>query len=124
MASQILTVFPTFVVQQIQNAVAVRQILPKGLESTDLNWTYLGFADDTPGQRRSRLRQANLMGPAGYVSLEDGAVGGFVQRGIVTASDETAVVAMGGEGVGSQETRATETAVRGFWKAWRELMKL
>jgi phenylpropionate dioxygenase-like ring-hydroxylating dioxygenase large terminal subunit len=122
--SQILSVFPTFIVQQIQNAIAVRQVLPKGQESTDLNWTYLGFADDTPEQRRSRLRQANLMGPAGYVSLEDGAVGGFVQRGIVSAPDETAVVAMGGEGVASQDTRATETSVRGFWQVWRALMKL
>jgi anthranilate 1,2-dioxygenase large subunit/terephthalate 1,2-dioxygenase oxygenase component alpha subunit len=122
--SQILSVFPTFVVQQIQNAIAVRQVLPKGQTSTDLNWTYLGFADDTPEQRRRRLRQANLMGPAGYVSLEDGAVGGFVQRGIVSAPDETSVVAMGGEGVGSQPTRATETSVRGFWKVWRALMKI
>ena len=122
--SQILSVFPTFVVQQIQNAIAVRQILPKGQTSTDLNWTYLGFADDTPEQRRSRLRQANLMGPGGYVSLEDGAVGGFVQRGIVSASDESAIVAMGGDGVGSQDTRATETSVRGFWKVWRALVKI
>jgi phenylpropionate dioxygenase-like ring-hydroxylating dioxygenase large terminal subunit len=122
--SQILSVFPTFVVQQIQNAIAVRQFLPKGQTSTDLHWTYLGFADDTPDQRRRRLRQANLMGPGGYVSLEDGAVGGFVQRGIVSASDESAIVAMGGEGVGSQDTRATETSVRGFWKVWRALMKI
>jgi anthranilate 1,2-dioxygenase large subunit/terephthalate 1,2-dioxygenase oxygenase component alpha subunit len=121
---QILSVFPTFIVQQIQNAIAVRQVLPKGQTSTDLNWTYLGFADDTPERQRVRLKQANLMGPAGYVSLEDGAVGGFVQRGIVSAPDEAAVVAMGGDGVGSQDTRAAETSVRGFWKVWRAAMKL
>ena len=48
---QILSVFPTFVLQQIQNAIAVRQIVPRGIDKTDLNWTYLGFADDTPEQR-------------------------------------------------------------------------
>ena len=49
------------------------------------NWTYLGFADDTPEMRAMRLKQANLAGPAGFVSMEDGAVGGFVQRGIAAA---------------------------------------
>ena len=29
-----------------------------------------------------RLRQANLIGPAGYISMEDGAAPGFVQRGV------------------------------------------
>ena len=51
----------------------------------DLHWTYLGFADDTPDLRAMRLKQGNLAGPAGFVSMEDGAVGGFVQRGIAAA---------------------------------------
>ena len=37
--------------------------------------------------RQRRLRQANLVGPAGYVSMEDGCVGGFVQRGVEGAPD-------------------------------------
>jgi anthranilate 1,2-dioxygenase large subunit/terephthalate 1,2-dioxygenase oxygenase component alpha subunit len=119
---QILSVFPGFVLQQIQNSLAVRQVLPRGTGATELNWTYLGFADDTPKMRQVRLKQGNLIGPAGFVSMEDGAVGGFVQRGIGTARGEQAIVEMGGEGVESQETRATETSVRGFWKIYRELM--
>jgi anthranilate 1,2-dioxygenase large subunit len=43
---QILSVFPTFVLQQIQNAIAVRQIVPRGIDRTDLHWTLLGFAED------------------------------------------------------------------------------
>jgi phenylpropionate dioxygenase-like ring-hydroxylating dioxygenase large terminal subunit len=121
---QILTVFPGLVVQQIQNALAVRQVLPKGQHSTALNWTYIGFADDTPELRRMRLRQGNLAGPAGYVSMEDGAVGGFVQRGIAAAGDERAVVEMGGAGTANEGTRATEASVRGFWKAYRANMGL
>ena len=121
---QILTVFPGLVVQQIQNALAVRQVLPKGLNATALNWTYVGFADDTPELRRMRLRQGNLAGPAGYVSMEDGAVGGFVQRGIASAADERAVVEMGGGGTTNEGTRATEASVRGFWKAYRSHMSI
>jgi phenylpropionate dioxygenase-like ring-hydroxylating dioxygenase large terminal subunit len=119
---QILTVFPAFVLQQIQNSLAVRQVVPKGPGAMELHWTYLGFADDTPEMRRRRLKQANLVGPAGYVSMEDGCVGGFVQRGAAAAADELSVVNMGGEGTESQETRATEASVRGFWKAYRRAM--
>jgi len=119
---QILTVFPSLVVQQVYNALAVRQIIPKGPDSMELHWTYLGFTDDSAEMRRRRLRQANLVGPAGYVSMEDGCVGGFVQRGVAAAGDTLSVVNMGGEGAESQDTRATEAAVRGFWKAYRGYM--
>ena len=83
---------------------------------------YFGFKDDTPEMRRRRLRQSNLVGPAGYVSMEDGCVGGFVQRGAAAAGDEVSVVNMGGEGTESIDTRATEASVRGFWKAYRRHM--
>jgi phenylpropionate dioxygenase-like ring-hydroxylating dioxygenase large terminal subunit len=121
---QILSVFPGFILQQIHNALAVRQIVPRGVDSMDLHWTYLGFADDTPELRGMRLKQGNLAGPAGFVSMEDGAVGGFVQRGIAAADQETSVVEMGGSSAEGTETRATEASVRGFWKAWRAQMEL
>lgn len=116
---QILSVFPGFVLQQIQNAIAVRQILPRGVARTELNWTYLGFAEDTPEQRLVRLKQGNLVGPAGFVSMEDGCIGGFVQRGIAGAQGECAVLEMGGDKAESSPSRVTEASVRGFWKAYR-----
>jgi anthranilate 1,2-dioxygenase large subunit len=121
---QILSVFPTFILQQIQNAIAVRQIVPRGIDRTDLHWTLLGFAEDTPEQRLTRLKQANLVGPAGYISMEDGCVGGFVQRGIAGAGGERAIIEMGGAGTDSSESRVTEASVRGFWKAYRTHMGL
>ena len=119
---QILSVFPGFVLQQIQNSVAVRQILPTAVDRTRLNWTYLGFAEDTDAQRLVRLKQSNLVGPAGYVSMEDGCIGGFVQRGIAGAGSEFATLQMGGDGAGSSSSRATEASVRGFWRAYRDGM--
>jgi phenylpropionate dioxygenase-like ring-hydroxylating dioxygenase large terminal subunit len=121
---QILTVFPGFVLQQINNALAVRQILPKGIGRMELNWTYFGFEDDTPEMRKRRLKQANLVGPAGFVSMEDGCVGGFVQRGIAAAGDEFSIMQMGGDATQTDTTRATEASVRGFWKAYRTHMGL
>lgn len=121
---QILSTFPTFILQQIQNAIAVRQVVPRSVDRTDLHWTLLGFAEDAPEQRLTRLKQANLVGPAGYISMEDGCVGGFVQRGIAGAGGEQAVIEMGGSGTDSSESRVTEASVRGFWKAYRAQMGL
>lgn len=121
---QILSIFPGFVLQQIQNQIAVRQILPRGTERTELNWTYVGFATDTPEQRLMRLKQSNLVGPAGFVSMEDGCVGGFVQRGIAGAPEQASVLEMGGHDAESSKSRVTEASIRGFWKAYRREMAL
>jgi anthranilate 1,2-dioxygenase large subunit len=121
---QILSVFPNFVLQQIHNSIAVRLVLPKGPDETELQWTYIGFEDDDAAMTERRLQQANLVGPAGYVSMEDGAVGGFIQRAIPGAEEECSVIEMGGREHAPQPTRATEASVRGFWNAWRPLMGL
>lgn len=123
---QILSVFPNFVLQQIHNSIALRLILPKGPQETELQWTYIGFEDDDAAMTERRLQQANLVGPAGYVSMEDGAVGGFVQRAIAggEAEGECSVLEMGGFEHAPQETRATEASVRGFWHAYRGMMGL
>src|SRR5690242_795267 len=119
---QILSVFPSFILQQIHNCLAVRQVVPRGVDAMDLKWTYFGFADDPPEMTARRLRQQNLVGPAGLVSMEDGCVGGFVQRGIAAAGDQVSAIEMGGPTTESQATRATEASVRGFWKAYRRHM--
>jgi anthranilate 1,2-dioxygenase large subunit/terephthalate 1,2-dioxygenase oxygenase component alpha subunit len=121
---QILAVFPSFVLQQIRNSLAVRRIVPKGLESTELIWTAFGFEDDSPELTEMRLRQANLIGPAGYVSMEDGAAPGFVQRATRAAPELLSVVEMGGSGIVSGQSKVSEAAVRGMWHAWRQQMGL
>src|SRR5438045_9026380 len=45
---QILTVFPNHVIQQVQNSLAVRHVLPKGVGAMDLHWTYIAFVNDSP----------------------------------------------------------------------------
>jgi phenylpropionate dioxygenase-like ring-hydroxylating dioxygenase large terminal subunit len=119
---QILSVFPSFAMQRTYNVMAIRQFLPKGVDKTDLNWIYLGYDDDTPKLRRRRLKQLNLAGPAGFVSMEDGCIGNFVERGAATAPHGVTLLEMGGSGTESQDTRATETAIRAFWKVWRGMM--
>ena len=121
---QILSVFPSLVLQQIRNNLVVRQIVPKGPDRAEVIWTHYGFEDDDEALTELRLRQANMVGPAGYISMEDGAVGAFIQRALPGAKGRRSILLMGGEGVESQDSRATETSIRGFWKAWRSLMDL
>jgi phenylpropionate dioxygenase-like ring-hydroxylating dioxygenase large terminal subunit len=121
---QILSVFPGFVLQQIRNCLAVRRVVPQGLDRTELVWTCFGFTTDDEAMTELRLRQANFIGPAGLISMEDGAAAGFVQRGTAGAGDEVSLVEMGGSGTASEESRVSEAAVRGFWKEYRRHMGL
>lgn len=120
----IQSIFPGFVLQQILNSIGTRQVITRGVNQCELVWTLIGFEDDTDEQTAIRVKQSNLVGPAGLVSMEDGAIGGFVQKGIAGDLDNVAVIEMGGRGVGPVATRATETSVRGFWKVYRELMNV
>jgi anthranilate 1,2-dioxygenase large subunit len=116
---QILTMFPNMVVQQVRNTIAVRVIRPRGVDKTELDWVHLGFDDDDEAMTERRLRQGNLIGAAGYISMEDGCVGGFVQRALQYNDDGSGIVMMGGHEAQSQTFRASEAAIRGFWKKYR-----
>jgi len=118
---QILTMFPNMVVQQVRNTIAVRVIRPRGVDKTELDWVHLGFDDDDEAMAERRLRQGNLIGAAGYISMEDGCVGGFVQRALQYNDDGEGVVMMGGHEAQSQTFRASEAAIRGFWKKYRAI---
>jgi salicylate 5-hydroxylase large subunit len=75
-----ITLFPSLIIPQQVNSLSTRHILPRGPGAFDFVWTHFGFADDTPEMTRRRLRQANLFGPAGFVSADDGEVIEFSQQ--------------------------------------------
>jgi len=118
------TLWPNLIVQQQSNTLAMRQIVPLNARTFDLAWTFFGYADDTPEMRQRRLRQANLMGPAGLVSLDDSEAMLLSQAGIETDDDEACVVEMGGRGVTNEQHMVTETAIRGFYQHYRSVMGL
>ncbi len=68
------TIFPSVIIQQQVNSLSTRQIIPRGPGQFDFVWTHFAYEDDSDEMIARRLRQANLFGPAGYVSLEDGEV--------------------------------------------------
>lgn len=121
----IQSVFPTLGLQNTLNSLAVRFFRPLGPGRMEIDWIYLGAADDDEAETGMRRLQSNLTGAAGYVSLEDGCINEFVQRGTVGSAEASAFMEMGGREIESSEnSRATETAIRGFWRGYREVMGL
>jgi salicylate 5-hydroxylase large subunit len=86
-----------------------------------------------------RLRQANLMGPAGLVSIDDGEVMEYSQQGVrqcpgsagmlepggagMLEPGGAGILEMDGRGTGDQDHMVTEAAIRAFYKHYREVME-
>src|SRR5260221_3638222 len=68
----VTSVFPNGVFVQINNSLATRQIRPKGGDGFELFQTWVGYADDECERGAQSLREAEFVGPAGLVSMEDG----------------------------------------------------
>ena len=117
------TLFPSVIFQQQVNSVSTRQIQPAGHGSFNFEWTHFGFEDDTEEMTRRRLRQANLFGPAGFVSADDGEVIEFSQSGFESKPFHRALAELGGRDVGDSDHMVTETLIRGMYRYWREVME-
>jgi salicylate 5-hydroxylase large subunit len=118
------TLFPSLVVQQQINSLSTRHIHPKGPHCFDYVWTHFGYADDSEEMTRRRLRQANLFGPAGFVSADDGEVVEMGQDGLAGFPEADCVVEMGGRDTENTPHMVTETAIRAMYKYYREVMGL
>ena len=116
------TIFPNLIVQQQTNTLALRQIVTKGPESFELVWDFFGYEDDDEVMTGYRLKQANLMGPSGLVSIDDAEAMEMAQRGCARHEDESAVMEMGGREWLDEDHMVTETAIRGFYNYYRQLM--
>ena len=118
------TIFPSLVVAQVENAFQIRHLRPKGPEKFELFWTYFGFADSDAQEAQDKLRLANMIGPAGFISMEDGEAARLVQQAARTQRRQFAFVEMGGRGeVKDQDHLVQEVAIRGFWRYYRKVMQ-
>jgi salicylate 5-hydroxylase large subunit len=119
-----MTVFPSLIIQQQVNSLSTRHIQPVAPGVFDFVWTHFGFADDDDAMTQRRLRQANLFGPAGFVSADDGEVIEFVQRAFEAHPDARTVSELDGRDVKPTDHMVTETLIRGMHRYWREVMAL
>ena len=117
-----MTIFPSVIFQQQVNSVSTRHIQPNGHGSFDFVWTHFGFEDDTPEMTQRRLIQANLFGPAGFVSADDGEVIELSQFGFEQKPSHRAVAELGGYACENTDHMVTETLIRGMYTYWRKVM--
>lgn len=120
--NHIQAIFPQLVIQQIHNTLVARQLLPKGPDHFELVFHYFGYEDDTPEMRKLRIKQANLVGPAGYISMEDTEATELVQRGTVRDGETTSVIEMSRSAPNEQGTLISESLIRRFWVGYQTLM--
>ena len=119
------TIWPNLIVQREMNTLGVRQIVPDGPHQFIMKWTMFGFEGDDEEMTRHRLRQGNLMGPAGYLGLEDNEAIKFVQDGMRGVSKGQHVVKLDPDNAaGTSDTLISEAAIRAMYKHWRQAMDL
>lgn len=120
--NHIQPIFPQLVIQQIHNTLVARQLLPKGPNNFELIFHFFGYTDDTPELRALRIKQANLVGPAGYISMEDTEATELVQYGTVRDGDAYSVIEMAKQAPEQDDTLITEKLIRSFWTGYQKLM--
>jgi anthranilate 1,2-dioxygenase large subunit len=120
--NHIQPIFPQLVIQQIHNTLVARQLLPKGPDAFELVFHFFGYEDDDAAMRALRIKQANLVGPAGYISMEDTEATELVQRGVAGDPAATSMIDMARDAPDQSDTLITENLIRRFWAGYARLM--
>jgi anthranilate 1,2-dioxygenase large subunit len=118
------TIWPNFIVQRELNTLGVRHIVPNGPGEFLMIWTMFGYEGDSEDMTRHRLRQGNLMGPSGFLGLEDNEAMKFVQQGMGRSRSDTNYVALGDREEGTTHHIITEAAIRSMYRHYRGVMGL
>lgn len=116
------TIWPNLIVQREMNTLGVRQIVPNGPDSMLMLWTMFGYEDDSEEMTQHRLRQGNLMGPAGFLGLEDNEAMKFVQEGVRRSSSDLNVLKLDAQQVGTSSSLISESAIRAMYQYYRGVM--
>jgi anthranilate 1,2-dioxygenase large subunit len=116
------TIFPNMIVQREMNTLGVRHIIPNGPNGMIMLWTMFGYEDDTEEMTQHRLRQGNLMGPSGFLGLEDNEAMKFVQEGVRRSTTDLNVVKLDAGATGTANSLISEAAIRGMYRYYRQIM--
>ena len=120
----IACLFPNGHYQQMNNCLNTRQVIPRGPNEFEVVWTLFGYENDSPELDELRRYQANFIGPAGLVSMEDAEVIENLQSTLSSAKGLYSVVEMGGKGpiTTDNDNKVNEIPIRGFWSNYSQLM--
>jgi phenylpropionate dioxygenase-like ring-hydroxylating dioxygenase large terminal subunit len=104
------------------DTINIRYARPLGVDRTEVRYTFFGHASDSEDFARHRVRQSsNLLGPSGFISIEDAAVYNRVQA---TARDGGYQRFVAGVGRPlSESSQNDEVANTGWWAHYQEVME-
>lgn len=74
-SSRAVIMYPTFVMTKHLDVINLRFTTPMGPDQIEVSYAYFAHQDDDAEQLRQRIRQgSNLLGPTGFISMEDAAI--------------------------------------------------
>jgi anthranilate 1,2-dioxygenase large subunit len=122
--SSLLAFFPLTAIANHLDIFNIRYANPVGLDQVEVHYAYFAHADDDPDMVRHRLRQSsNMIGPSGFVSLEDATVFMRIQQALDTDPSTTFFLKGYREGADLNETKQNDEAPNAlWWEHYRQLM--
>jgi anthranilate 1,2-dioxygenase large subunit len=119
--ARVVALRPCYVVTKHVDTINVRFVRPLGVDRTEVSYAFFGHETDTPEYAAHRVRQAsNLLGPSGFITIEDAAVFNRQQK---TAADRgLARFVNGVDNPVAESTQNDENGNRAGWAYYREVM--
>ncbi|MEZ6938728.1 Rieske 2Fe-2S domain-containing protein [Aeromonas sp. S12(2024)] len=117
----IMTIFPNLIMLQQLNCLAMRHVIPDGPNTCIKVWTFFGYANESQALTKRRLLQANLLGPSGLVTIDDNEILAVTQDG-AKGSPQSNIVLEASTGESSEDHMMTESAIRGFYRYYKEVL--
>jgi anthranilate 1,2-dioxygenase large subunit len=114
--SSLPLLFPLVVVANHLDVFSIRYANPVGVDQVEVHYAYFCHQDDDAEMVRHRLRQSsNMLGPSGFVSLEDATVFMRIQQALDTEPGETYFLKGYREGADLHRTRQNDEAPNALW---------
>ena len=119
----VISIFPTSLFTCIRNSWSCRRIIPTSPGTTEIEYTWFGYEGESEFEHECRKKQSNLLGPAGYIALEDAEVLTMTQNAI--SRGDTSYIEFGGAGIEeSSDHFNSEATVRAFWEGYCKTMQI
>lgn len=119
----IISIFPSSLFTIIRNLLTCRRLIPKSPGEMEIQYIQFGYEDDSEELNQSRLIQANMLGPSGYIALEDVEVLETIQNAIARDPSQS-VLELGGRVIRDEDHFLSEASIRSFWKGYCDLMDI
>jgi anthranilate 1,2-dioxygenase large subunit len=122
--ANIITVFPNMIAHRQLNGLGIRLVVPNGPNEFWVHWIMFGYEDDSPELSEQRRKHDNIMGPAGFVGMEDNEVLQFLQQGLNKSTMDQTIYKLDPDTQGTSNTLVSEAAIRSMYRYYKKVMNL